>query len=82
MFPLKRRPPSDHPERFKNRLLTKDEVALLNAGGHTNQAHHRRPATAPTLRDGHDYRAAHGRFTLGSMRQLLPGVMQHARSLP
>jgi hypothetical protein len=28
--------PDELPERFKNRLLTKDEVALLNAGGHTN----------------------------------------------
>ena len=28
--------PDEIPERFKNRLLTKDEVALLNARGHTN----------------------------------------------
>ena len=28
--------PDEIPERFKNRLLTQDEVALLNAGGHTN----------------------------------------------
>jgi hypothetical protein len=28
--------PDEIPERFKNRLLTEDEIDLLNAGGHTN----------------------------------------------
>jgi hypothetical protein len=28
--------PDEIPGRFKNRLLTEDEIDLLNAGGHTN----------------------------------------------